>query len=333
MEMRDEISIKGYLMSKLKSSLLWWVGLIGVLLCIPLLLRLFPPYYTQLATEILIMILFATSFNLLFGYAGLLSFGQSAFFGTGAYAAAMILRGTTSLPLALVGGTLISTFLAVVIGYFCVKRVALYFAMLTLAFAQLIYVIVFKWYGLTGGSDGIIVPRIPYLAKPINFYYFTLGIVIISIFILRKIVNSPFGHVLQAIRENSERANYVGVVVRRHLLVSFIVAGLFSGLAGAIFAPFVGIVTPEVAHWTTALKPVIMVVLGGASYFWGPTVGAILFMVLKDIITLFTEYWLIYLGGILLIIVLFSPKGISGLFQRIVNSANFSFIRPFIKKT
>ncbi len=303
---------------EVKDSLYSWGFVIAVTtVAIPLIFSQFPPYYIKLASSIMIMILYGVSFNLLYGYTGYLSFGQAAYFGSGVYVSALILRSTSSLPLALLGGSIAPALLAIVFGYFCVKRSKLYFAMLTLAFAQLIYTLIFKWRSLTGGDDGIVVPRIPYLHNPLTFYFFILALVLVSVFIHWVIVHSPFGHMLKSICQNQERTEFIGVPVEKQVLVAFIIAGFFGGLAGAIYAPFIGVISPKLVHWTMSLTPVIMVVFGGAKHFWGPAIGAIVYIVLKDIITLYTDNWLLVFGLMLLIIVLISPRGVMGVLENI----------------
>lgn len=302
--------------SEMKTGLYVWGFLIAVsAVAIPLIFSNFPPYYIKFASSIMIMVLYGLSFNLLYGYTGYLSFGQAAFFGSGAYASTLILRSTASLPLALLAGSIAPALLAIVFGYFCVKRSKLYFAMLTLAFAQLIHTLVFKWRSLTGGDDGLIVPRIPYLDKPFNFYFFILIVVLVSVFVHWVIVHSPFGHTLKTICQSKERAEFIGIPVEKQVLIAFIIAGFFGGLAGALYAPFIGIVSPKLVHWSMSLTPVIMVVFGGSKHFWGPAIGAIVYIVLKDIVTLYTQNWLLVFGLMLLIIVLISPWGVMGLLE------------------
>ena len=183
-----------------KFNYLSWAAILFVAaVIVPLVLGQYPPYYIRLASSILIFLLYGISFNLLYGFTGFLSFGQAAYFGTGAYVSALIIIATDSLFLALLGGAVFPALLSVVLGYFCVKRSKLYFAMLTLAFAQLIYTIAFRWRDVTRGDDGLIVPRIQYLSDPYHFYYFILAIVAVCVLIHWVIVHSSFGHTLKAI--------------------------------------------------------------------------------------------------------------------------------------
>ena len=277
------------------------------------------------ATEILIMGLFATSFNLLFGYTGLLSFGHAAYFGTGAYVAALLLRDVQpDFVWVLVAAPIISGVLALVIGWFCVRLNEVYFAMLTLAFGMMVYAVYHQWRSLTEGSDGV--AGFPLtdlgigievtLANPVHYYYLTLAVVAIGVFVLYRITISPFGLVLRAMRENTERVAFAGIPVYRYRLYAFALSGAFAGLAGALFSPFNRIAVPEMVHWTQSAEPVLMSILGGSQYFFGPIFGSAVFLVLKNGITTFTTEWMIYLGIILGLMVLFMPRGVLGAFDR-----------------
>lgn len=298
---------------------LWLIALIILLILTPLFLSSFLMVFL---TEMLIMILFAISFNLLFGYTGLLSFGHAAFFSIGSYVTGLVLLHVyPSIPLAFVTGVVAAAIAAWIIGYFCVRLDEIYFAMLTLAFGMMVHTIIWKWDRLTGGADGLVdIPR-PNLnlllfevdLSSINsYYYFTLVLVAIALYILWIIVNSNFGLALRAVRENSERLQFVGINVRRYRLISFVISGFFCGLAGALFGPFLKSITPSLAFWTKSAEPVFMSLLGGTKIFLGPAVGAVIFMYLKEIISGYTELWMIYLGAILIGFVLFLPGGIVG---------------------
>ncbi len=300
-----------------KFNYLSWAAILFVAaVIVPLVLGQYPPYYIRLASSILIFLLYGISFNLLYGFTGFLSFGQAAYFGTGAYVSALIIIATDSLFLALLGGAVFPALLSVVLGYFCVKRSKLYFAMLTLAFAQLIYTIAFRWRDVTRGDDGLIVPRIQYLSDPYHFYYFILAIVAVCVLIHWVIVHSSFGHTLKAICQSQDRVSFIGVPVEKQVHVAFIISAFFGGLAGAIYAPYIGIVSPALTHWEYSLIPVIMVVFGGPKYFWGPAIGAIVYMVLKDVVTLYTSYWMIVFGLLLMVIILVTPNGVMGLLEQ-----------------
>lgn len=276
-----------------------------------------------LATEMLILGLFAASFNLLFGYTGLLSFGQAAYFGTGAYVAALLLRDVSpDFIWVLLAGPIVAGLLAAVIGWFCVRLTEVYFAMLTLAFGMMVYAVYHQWRGLTGGSDGVagfrITPLVSgleavNLANPVHYYFLTLAVVVVCGYVLHRITTSPFGLILKSIRENAERAAFAGVPVRPYRLLAFTIAGFFAGVAGALFAPFNRIAVPEMVHWTMSAEPVLMTILGGSHNFLGPFLGAAVFLGLRTWLTSFTDQWMFYLGFILLFLVLFLPRGLLSL--------------------
>lgn len=296
------------------------VAVLGMFLLalLPLFLSTFKLLF---ATEMLILALYALSFNLLFGYTGLLSFGHAAYFGVGAYTASLILmRVSPSLPLAIAGAVIASALAALVIGYFCVRLDEIYFAMLTLAFAQMIHALVWQWDELTGGSDGLLgIPRPPIgflgweidISGPTPYYYLTLIVVGVCVFILWRIVNSPFGLTLCAIRENPERVEFIGLPMQRYRLLAFVVSGAFAGVAGAVFAPFQRAAVPEILFWTKSAEPVLISLLGGVGVFWGPAVGAVIFTVIKEVISSATETWMLWVGLIVIVLVIFLPGGIA----------------------
>ncbi len=300
--------------------------MIGAFLAGLLLLPVVSPYFVVfVATEMLIMGLFATSFNLLFGYTGLLSFGHAAYFGTGAYVAALLLRDVQpDFIWVLLAGPVGAGLLALLIGYLCVRLDEVYFAMLTLAFGMMVFAVAHEWRSLTEGSDGVAGFRItPFglgldgqLANPIHFYYLTLLVAAVSICLLYRITVSPFGLILRAMRENTERVAFAGIPVNRYRLYAFALSGFFSGLAGALFSPFNRIAVPDMVHWTQSAEPVLMTILGGAQYFFGPLFGAAVFLGLRQWVTTYTEEWMIYLGVILAFMVIFMPRGALGIFDR-----------------
>ncbi len=282
-------------------------------------------YITYMTIHILILSLFALSFNLLLGYTGLLSFGQAAFYAVGAYTCAKILIAIPSLLLGLIGGLLLSGITAIILGFLCVRHTAIYFALLTLSFGMMIYSIAWKWRAFTGGDDGLVgIPRAPLEIPGIfsidmspmeNYYYFVLIVSLLAIFIFYRIVNSPFGLVLQGIRDSESRIAFAGISVRNYRLMAFVIAGLYAGLAGSLLPPLENTVTPPVAHWSHSAEPVLVTLLGGIYTFSGPIVGSLLFYLIKDIIVRFTEYWLIWLGAIVLILVLGFRGGVVSVFQ------------------
>ena len=279
--------------------------------------------YRSLATQVLIYGLFALGFNLLYGHTGLLSFGSAAYWGLGGYGAGIALAKLKlgSLWAALGLGLLAATVGGVVIGFFCLRRRGIYFAMLTLAFAQLLYFVGFHLADVTGGDDGLRGITVPPLILPgltialdqsTTFYYFALALVVLAVAGLKRILESPFGAVLQAIRENSERAVACGYDVERVKWLSFVFYAFFIGLAGALDALRITVVPIESLHWSTSGQVVMMTLLGGAGTFFGPFVGAAAFLVLEDRISVFTESWPLVIGAIFVVFVLFLPKGIWG---------------------
>ena len=287
------------------------VGLVVLLFLLPLLVGRYPLY---LAIQILILSVFSIGFNLLFGYTGLLSFGQAGFFATGAYGCAKILLAVPNLFLGLLGGVVAAGAVALVLGFLSVRHTRIYFSMLTLAFGMMIYSVAWKWRDFTGGDDGLVgIPRAPLeipgvlsvsVASMERYYYVVLVLSLLAIWAMYRLVHSPLGLTLQAIRDSESRAEFAGVPVRTYRLVAFTIAGLYAGLAGAFLPPLENTVTPPIAHWSTSAEPVLATLLGGIHAFAGPIVGAFLFFMMKDIIVRYTEYWLIWLGGIVVVLVM-----------------------------
>lgn len=289
-----------------------WAGLVVlVLLLYP---QLVSRYYIVLSTEVVILALLATSYNLIFGYAGMVSFGHAAFFGLGAYAMALLTKNYGSpMLVGLLAAPVVAAAFAFIIGWFCMRTIRLYFSLLSLAFAQLLWVIVFQWYGFTGGSDGIQgVPRPEMLGSHASYYYFALGATLVCLILMWFIVNSPFGWSLRAIRENTQRSQFLGINDRFYKLIAFTVAGAFAGVAGGLYAQFQKWADPELLFWTTSANPVLMSILGGMFNFVGPSVGAVAFVLLREIIKVRTDYWPLVLGLVLLTLVLALPGGIVG---------------------
>jgi branched-chain amino acid transport system permease protein len=264
-------------------------------------------------------------FNLLFGYTGLLSFGHALFMTVGAYTAAF-LTGKFSvlyMEVILVVAVIISSILAALIGAICVRYIKIYFAMLTLAFGMLFYTFLLKFYYLTGGDEGMRVlrpyllgfnlsgiPKMEFLTG--SYYFYTLAILAILTFAMWKIVSSPFGLCLKAIRDNPEKAEYLGVSVRKYRWYAFIISGAYAAVGGALLAPAVGQVDPGLTYWTHSGTLVFMTLLGGFENFFGPLVGGIVYIFLQDKIMSLTAYWRFIFGGILAFIVIAAPGGIAG---------------------
>lgn len=280
-------------------------------------------FWIYVATEILILGLFAMSFNLLHGYMGQISFGHAAFFGLGAYATSLLMRffkaggteiGYLEFFAALLAGPPVAAAGALVVGYFCVRLTGIYLAILTLAFGELLYYIVFSWYSFTGGDDGVqglLPPR--FFQDAINFYYFTLLVVTAALWLMWRIVQSPFGYVLRTIRDNQRRTSFLGINVRAHMLVNFVTAGAFAGIAGALWAPFQRSVAPGLLGWQESGIAVFMALIGGTKFFIGPMIGSAIYTFLHAWVTIYTVYWPLTIGLVILIIVLFAPGGVLGL--------------------
>ena len=293
----------------------WWAGLIvAATLLIPLVVG---EYWIHVAVEILIMGLFAVSFNMIFGYMGQLSFGHAAYFGVGAYATGLLLVKTSvPLPLSLALSMLTAGAFALVIGYFCVRLTGIYFAILTMAFGQMIYYIIFQWYSFTGGDDGLqgILPP-DYLLDVSAYYYFTLAIVVAALVVMWFISGSPFGYTMRAIRDNADRTRFIGIHVRKYMLINFVIAGMFAGLAGGLLGPFNRSIAPDLCNWHQSGIPVFMTVIGGPLSFLGPIVGSVIYTFLFAFVTGFTEYWPLTIGIVIIMVVLFVPGGVMGLAQ------------------
>lgn len=282
-------------------------------------------YDTFLATQIAISALFAMSLNLLLGTTGLVSFGHVAYFGIGSYVCGILMKTygvpfSIALPAAAAGAALG----ALVFGFFCVRLTKIYFAMLTLAFSQIVWAICYKWNDVTGGDQGI--PDVPYpnmdwmsqvpflsdLRIAEQFYVLTLILVMLSLAVIKRIIGSPFGLMLTTIRENPNRAASIGLSVRGYELAAFVLAGGFAGIAGALFGIFNRGVFTDFVYWPKSAEVMIMTILGGIDYFWGPVVGATTLVLLNQEITSYTQYWPLVLGIILLVLLFVFPGGIVG---------------------
>jgi len=272
--------------------------------------------YITLLTEIYILGLAAMSVNLLLGYSGLLAFGHASLFASGAYTVAIMAKHT-GLPFGinLICGALVPVAVAFVMGYFCVRTVAFSFGMLTLCFGMLIYTIVWKAYSITGGEDGCVgwFEKIPTVIKtPIGGYFFTLIIVSLCIFFMWRLVNSPFGWVLRASRENRVRVEAIGINIRRYQLLNFVISGFIAGIAGILFAIHQRGAYPEFSYWIKSGDFVMMCLLGGMFNFMGPMVGAAIITALEYWVLKITEWWPMLMGFILLLCVLFLRGGVAG---------------------
>ncbi len=255
----------------------WLVPLVGMAIILPVLEG---EFWVHVAVEILILGLFAVSFNMIFGYMGQLSFGHAAYFGVGAYATGLLMvKASLPLPLCLLASMIMAGLCAVFIGYFCIRLTGIYFAILTLAFGQLIYYIIFQWYSFTGGDNGLqgIVP--PSLLKGATaYYYFALCAVILAMRVMWIISRSPFGYTMRAVRENPERTKFIGIHVRKYMLINFVIASMFAGLAGGLWGPFNRSISPDLCNWHQSGIPVFMSVIGGPGHFLGPLLGSVIYI-------------------------------------------------------
>ena len=278
--------------------------------------------YEALAVNILIFGLFALGFNLIFGYTGLLSFGHAAFLGAGAYGCGIaIVHYGFGWFAAILAGVVLATLFAVVIGFLAIRTRGIYFAMVTLALSMCVYYLFYQLQGLTGGENGlrgINLQTISVFGYPVSFirpitkYYVILCFVGVAIWLFSRILNSPFGAALEAIRENEGRARACGYDVARTKFVAFVLSGAICGLAGALNAIHLSIVPIETLHYTTSGQVVMMALLGGMGTFFGPFVGAAAFLLIQDVLSNMTTHWQLFVGVIFIIFVLFFPRGIWG---------------------
>jgi len=277
-------------------------------------------YPVRLLQEILIWGIFAMSLDLLMGYAGLVSFGHSAFFGIGGYVAALALKASPGAAAALLLPALAGAVSALMIGFLSIRVSGVYFIMLTLAFSQMFYAVAFQSAWL-GAEDGIIgVPRPAFLTlgghlglgEGASFHLYLVALFALAGMVLWRVVGSPFGHVLRGIRENEARMEAVGYVVNRYKLIAFVIAGTIAGIAGSLFAQFNGQIPPDAFFWTTSGEALLMVIIGGTGTLGGATLGAAAFILLQSLVSTYTERWMLILGLTFILFVLFVPGGIVG---------------------
>lgn len=305
----------------MKTTLSWrGDALVAILalaaLAVPALL-LGMPSVLDFAVRFAIFGLLAMSLNLLIGTTGLVSFGHAAFFGSGAYAFGLLMQsGGWSIPAAIIAAMAATALLALVIGALCVRLSEIYFAFLTLAFQMLIHSIVISWVSLTGGDQGLMggVPKPPFLGidlgKQAHLAMFSAFCLLASVVALRQIVRSPFGAALRMLRDNPERAAFLGLSIFRYRLAAFVIAGTFAGLAGVMMSLYVSGAFPTFLYWTTSGEAIFMIMLGGITVFLGPLAGTAIFLVLNDRITNITEHHGLVMGSILLVLVLGLRKGL-----------------------
>jgi len=297
-----------------------WVGPSIIIFLVLLILPSFiPRFYTYILALIFVTSLLAMSLNVVVGHGGLFQFHHGVFYGVGAYTVALMLK-KTSLPMwtGFIAGPIVAAIIGLIIGWLCVRLTRLYFAMLQISLGSLIWVIVFRWYTFTGGDDGIPgIPMPPLLSALKNSYYFVLIIVVICLILMYMILKSPFGNTLQAIRDNPQRCEAIGINVRRHQLIAIVIATFFAGVAGVLFVALERSVFADLLFWTLSLEIFIMCLLGGWFTFAGPILGAAIIVALRTFVGIFTEYWTLILGVVLILIIFFLPEGIVGYFQEL----------------
>lgn len=295
---------------------------------------LFAPYwmaplggYTDLATRVLVLGLAAMSLNFLLGFTGVLSFGHAAFFGLGAYGAGLTLKYLAlSTPLALIAGILLGGVCGAILGTLIVRRRGVYFAMVTIAFGQVFYYIAFQWSSLTGGDDGLRgfsrqpvnfgLFKLDILSNANQFYYFVLLCFALAVGVMGFILRSPFGRTMIAIRENERRSRFLGIPVERHIWIAFALSCFFMAFAGALYALVNNFADPRGLHYSQSGDFVMMAVMGGMRNFWGPLLGAAVFVVVQDYLSSVTVNWMSFVGLLFVLVVLFFPRGLLGFLQR-----------------
>ena len=287
--------------------------------------------YIELGSRVVVLGLAAIALNFLLGYTGVLSFGHAAYFGLGAYGVGMMIRYVVpSTGLGILVGTLVGTIAAAIIGPLIIRLRGVYFAMVTIAFGQVFYFIAFRWNSVTGGDDGLIgwtrqplhlgVATVDILHNPNAFYYLVLVLFAAALGVMAWLLRSPFGRTLIAIRENERRARFLGIPVDTHIWISWVVSCGFVSLAGTLYALLNNFVDPRALYWTQSGDFVIMAVLGGMRSFWGPLIGAAIYVVLQDYLSSQTENWQSFIGLFFVVVVLFFPRGVLGFIRRKVTS-------------
>jgi branched-chain amino acid transport system permease protein len=317
-------------MNARRAAAVYWTGfgiVLGLLVAAPLVL---PEFWRRFVTEILIWGLLAMSSDILIGYTGLVSFGHSAFFGLGMYgaAAALLTIRPLNLWLALLYGLVGAGVVAAFVAYFSTRLRDIYFSITTLVFSQIFYVIIFTWTEVTGGENGLTFSQpllsIPGVAAarftPVTLHWFVLAVVTLSYLIVRRITQSPFGMVLQSIRENEPRTRAIGYHVERYKIVAVMLSGLFAGLAGVLYAIQNKFAAPDFVFFLVSGETVVFNVMGGIGTLVGPVAGAAFFFLLREGFSrFFTEYYLIPVGVIFILMVVFMPQGLLGFLRRRLN--------------
>lgn len=296
--------------------------LIIILIILVLIPPFAPRFYTYILALIFVTSLVAMSLNLVVGFGGMFQFHHGVFYGVGAYATALMLTKTSLPPwIAFISGPILATLTGLIIGGFCVRLTRLYFAMLQISLGSLIWAIVFRWYSFTGGDDGIHGIRMPSFLQSLNeSYYFILIITTLCLILMYRILKSPFGNTLQAIRDNPQRCEAVGINVKRYQLLAISIATFFAGVAGMLFVVLERSVFADLLFWVLSLEIFIMCLLGGWYTFFGPVLGTAIIVSLRTFVGKYTEYWTLILGVILILVIFFLPEGVMGFFQGLFKS-------------
>jgi branched-chain amino acid transport system permease protein len=287
-----------------------WFGSVAAIFIVLLILPpLVPRFYIYILALIYVTSLLAMSLNMVVGYGGMFQFHHGVFYGVGAYAVALMLT-KSSMPMwmGFIAGPIAAAITGLIIGWFCVRLSRLYFAMLQISLGSLIWAIVFRWYGFTGGDDGIHGIRMPAFLSSLNSsYYFILIILVVCLIMMYLILKSPFGNALQAIRDNPQRCEAVGINVRHYQLLGIVIATFFAGVAGVLFVVLERSVFADLLFWTLSLEIFIMCLLGGWFTFAGPILGAAITVALRTFVGKYTEYWTLILGIMLILVIFFFP--------------------------
>jgi branched-chain amino acid transport system permease protein len=288
-----------------------WVALLVLLVFLPSLL---PRFYTYILAVIFVTALLAMSLNMVVGHGGLFQFHHGVFYGVGAYAfALMVAKAGIPMWLSFIASPLVAAAAGFLIGWFCVRLTSLYFGMLQISLGSLIWALAFRWYSLTNGDDGIHgVPVPDFVSSTSSSYYFILFFFVLSVVVMYMIHRSPFGTTMQAIRDNPARCSAIGINVRRHELLGIVIAAFFAGVAGVLFVVLERSVFPDLLFWVLSLEIFIMCLLGGWFTFPGPIVGAAITVSLRTFVGIYTEYWTLILGILLILLIFFLPEGVVG---------------------
>lgn len=298
-----------------KKSTITGIVLLALLLLLP---QFMSRFYIYLGALICAMILLATSLNLVLGFGGMYQFHHAVFYGFGAYALALTAT-KSGLPLwvGYIIAPLCSAALGLIMGLITVRLTKLYFGMLQISLGSLVWALAYRWYSFTGGDDGIHgIPVPDLIGSSTGAYYFNLIVTVACLVLMYMIVNSPFGRTFQGIRDNPERCRAIGIDVKRQQLVGLVLAAFFAGIAGTLFVTVEGSVFPDLMFWTLSLEILIMCLLGGWFIFMGPALGAAIIIILRTFLGIYTEYWTLILGVVLMLVIFFLPEGALGLFLR-----------------